>query len=86
MHASSVYQKSIRALTFRLTGSYAFVMFMVASVFRHMKTGPLTGEIRCETVWANLIYMNNFVWNFAPTLEEGYEKYGVGVSIIIAVN
>ena len=51
-----------------------------------MKTGPLTGEIRCETVWANLIYMNNFVWNFAPTLEEGYEKYGVGVSIIIAVD
>ena len=55
-------------------------MFMVASVFRHMKTGPLRGEVQCQTVWAHLLYVNNFVWNFAPTLEEGFDKYGGGVS------
>ena len=83
MHTLIIYEISIIALNFRLTGSYAFVMFMVGSVFRHIKTGPLRGEVQCETVWAHLLYLNNVVWNFAPTLEEGREKYGGGVSIIM---
>ena len=55
-------------------------MFMVASVFRHTNTGPLRGESNCQTVWANFLYINNFVWNYAADFGEAFEKYGGGVS------
>ena len=58
-------------------------MFMVGSVFRHIKTGPLRGEVECTSVWVHLLYVNNFIWNFAPTVQEGMEKYGGGVSKIL---
>ena len=36
-------------------------MFMMASVFRHINTGPLRYEVsQCETVWPNFLYINNF--------------------------
>ena len=61
---------------FRLTGSYAFVIFMVASVFRHIKTGPLRGGVQCQAAWSNFLYINNFIWDYKPTLQEAQETYG----------
>ena len=53
-------------LTFRLTGTYAFVILFVSSVYRYMEFGPLnlqslTTSQQCrENPWLNLVYLNNF--------------------------
>lgn len=80
MHANCIQIKLKLCIhPFRLTGSYAFVIFMVASVFRHMKTGPLRGGVQCQAAWSNFLYINNFIWDYKPTLQEAQETYGGGV-------
>ena len=54
---------------------------MVASIFRHIDTGPLRGKVQCEAAWSNVLYINNFIWDYTPTLEDAFEKYGQGVSL-----
>ena len=54
---------------------------MVASVFRHFDTGPLRGKVQCQAAWSNVLYINNFIWDYAPTIREAQEKYGGGVSL-----
>ena len=50
----------------RLTGTYGFVIFFVATVFRYMEYGPVNIQSlisipNCrENSWYNLLYINNF--------------------------
>ena len=49
----------------RLTGSYAFIIFFVSTVWRHCDRGPFHyGELEADqcskTPWTNLLYVNNF--------------------------
>ena len=50
---------------FRLTGSYAFIIFFVSTVWRHCDLGPFHyGDLEADqcskTPWTNLLYVNNF--------------------------
>ena len=60
IHSKSIY------LYCRLTGTYGFVIFFVATVFRYMEYGPvniqtLMSTPKCrENSWYNLLYINNF--------------------------
>jgi peptidoglycan/LPS O-acetylase OafA/YrhL len=50
---------------FRLTGTYAYLIFFLATVLRHTDTGPYhTGSIEADQCssnpWTNLLYINNF--------------------------
>ena len=53
-------------INFRLTGTYAFVIFFVGTVYRYMEFGPLNlqslmSSQQCrEYQWLNLVYLNNF--------------------------
>ena len=49
----------------RLTGSYAFIIFFLSTVWRHCDIGPfhyaeLEAEQCAKTPWTNLFYVNNF--------------------------
>ena len=48
-----------------MTGSYAFIIFFVSTVWRHCDLGPFHyGELEADqcskTPWTNLLYVNNF--------------------------
>ena len=50
---------------YRLTGFYAFVIFFLSTVWRHLKIGPnqfleQVSEECSKSPWVNLLYINNF--------------------------
>ena len=50
---------------YRLTGFYAFLIFFLATVWRHLKIGPnqfleQVSEQCSKSPWVNLLYINNF--------------------------
>ena len=53
-------------IKFRLTGTYAFCIFFIATVYRYMEYGPMhfqsyyySEECR-DSPWRQLLYINNF--------------------------
>ena len=49
----------------RLTGSYAFIIFFLSTVWKHCDSGPFHyGELEADACskasWINLLYINNF--------------------------
>ena len=61
---------------YRLTGTYAYLYFFLATVLRHCDTGPYhTGSIEAEQCsknpWTNLLYINNFNLNIFDDEDDG---------------
>ena len=53
----------------RLTGSYAFILFFLSTVWRHCDSGPFHyGAFEADgckkTPWTNLLYVNNFEFKY----------------------